>query len=92
MIDGTVDANAALTFSLAAPFIVLLIGVAKSAYPLPGKFIPLITLAVSFVWGGILWASGYWDGNPALFVVQGIIVSTAANGMQGIFRQVVPVE
>jgi len=80
------DFSDALTFSLAAPFIVVIIGLIKSYITLRPKILPLLSLGLSVAWGAVLWQAGYYDGDLPTFIIVAIVVSTSANGMQAVYR------
>ncbi len=78
----------ALSFSAAAPFIAMLIGLIKSVVDIPKRWIPLIAVGLAFAWGGILVVSDVDVGNVAQFVVTATTVGVAASGLQSIARTI----
>lgn len=78
------DTSSALSFTVAAPFIATAISFITNLIPVtvPAKWNPLISLTLTFGWGGVLWQSGRWDGDLAVFIVTGLTVAYAVIGLR----------
>lgn len=84
--ESEVGLSEALTFASAAPFIAILVGLIKSYIELPSRIIPPLILLLVILWGIVLWVSGYYDGDLAVFIVTAITVAAAASGIHNVFR------
>lgn len=75
-----------LTFVGSAPFIALFISFFLK--PVLGdrfmnaRTIPIICVAITAAWGGVLALSGLYDGSPAEFVAVTVSIAASASGMR----------
>ena len=80
------ELNEALTFASAAPFVAILVGLLKSYVELPKRIIPPLILVIVILWGIVLWVSGYYDSDLAVFIVTAVTVTAATSGIHDVFR------
>ena len=84
------DTQSALSYASAAPFIALLLAYVFSTVPttIDHKYIPLCALALTTIWGVVLWQSNYWEGTAAVFIVTDITVAYAVGGIMSQARNI----
>lgn len=81
----------ALAFMSAAPFIAMIIGfLIKSIIAIPPRFIPLVALVATVVWGLVLVWDGRWTGDVSEFILTAFLVAFTAAGFQSVGRTYIP--
>lgn len=74
--------NEALTYGLAAPFVVAVVALFRVAIPeIRGRIVPALVIVLTATWGGVLVLEGYFTGGLAEFVIATVMVASAAIGL-----------
>lgn len=72
----------ALTYAGSGPLVMVILSLIKGMTGdfVPNRLLPLVAIGLAYAWGGVLWATGRFDGDAAVFLLLGFSLGLSAIG------------